>query len=142
MRANLGDVKIRNLDRARLIQFGRDRAKQGAGAVTLGIDFTFIRTLMVDAAAIHGITLSTEPVLLARTALKRLGLIGKGQERDRRPGAEAAAKPVAAKPAMTQTMENYRSSPPCCRAQRAARLKNLLRTQHSTFTRDVDQASL
>jgi integrase len=88
LRRNLGDVKVRHLDRARLIQFGRDRAKQGAGGVTLSIDLTFIKTILVDAAAIHGIALSTEPVLLARTALKRLGLIKKGQERDRRPTAE------------------------------------------------------
>ena len=33
----------------------------------------------------HGIDVAMEPVQLARIALKRLGLIGKGNERDRRP---------------------------------------------------------
>jgi integrase len=37
------------------------------------------------AAAVHGVILSVEPVLLARIALARLGLVGKGNERDRRP---------------------------------------------------------
>ncbi len=33
----------------------------------------------------HGLDISSEPVDFARIALKRLGLIGKGTERDRRP---------------------------------------------------------
>ncbi|WP_198022751.1 MULTISPECIES: hypothetical protein [unclassified Methylosinus] len=40
---------------------------------------------MPHAAAVHGIQLSTEPTDLARIALNRLGLVGKGNERDRRP---------------------------------------------------------
>jgi integrase len=34
---------------------------------------------------VHGLPISTEQVGLARIALKRLGLVGKGMERDRRP---------------------------------------------------------
>lgn len=49
------------------------------------MDFGYIKTLLSRAAAFHGVTLSTEPLDLARTALKRLGLIGKGKEQDRRP---------------------------------------------------------
>lgn len=85
LKRKLGEVNLRDLDRDRLIKFGRDRAKEGAGKVTLSIDFTFIRTIMVHAAAVHGIEIVTEEVFLARTALKLLGLIGKGRERDRRP---------------------------------------------------------
>ena len=62
----LGTLRIANLDRERLIRFGRERAKSGAGPVTLGD--------------------------LARIALKRLGLIGKGHERDRRPTEEELTK--------------------------------------------------
>lgn len=81
----LGHLKITELDRERLIKFGRDRAKEGAGPVTLAMDFGYIKTVLSHAAAVHGVTISTEPLDLARIALKRLGLIGKGNERDRRP---------------------------------------------------------
>lgn len=81
----LGHLKITELDRERLIKFGRERAKEGAGPVTLGMDFGYIKTVLSHAAAVHGVTISTEPLDLARIALKRLGLIGKGNERDRRP---------------------------------------------------------
>jgi integrase len=85
LKRKIGDIGLRDLDRHRLIKFGRERAKEGAGKATLSIDFTFIKTIMVHAAAVHGIEVITEEVFLARTALKLLGLIGKGKERDRRP---------------------------------------------------------
>jgi integrase len=81
----LGNVVLGDLTRERLIEFGKARAKEGAGPVTLGIDIGYIRTVLVHAAAIHGINVPTEQVTLARVALRRLGLIGKGNERDRRP---------------------------------------------------------
>ena len=74
----LGHLKITELDRERFIKFGKDRAKEGAGPVTLGMDFGYIRTVLSHAAAVHGLTISTETLDLARLALKRLGLIGKG----------------------------------------------------------------
>ena len=55
------------------------------GPVTLGIDIGVIKRVITHAAAVHGLDISPEPVDLARVALKRLGLIGKGKERDRRP---------------------------------------------------------
>jgi integrase len=81
----LGRLRLPELDRERLIQFGKERAREGAGAVTLGIDLGYIKTILSHAAAVHGVILSTEPVELARIALMRLGLVGKGDERDRRP---------------------------------------------------------
>jgi integrase len=81
----LGTCKLGELDRERLIQFGRDRAKEGAGPVTLGIDLGYIKTMLAHAAAVHGVQVSMEPIDLARIALGRLGLVGKGTERDRRP---------------------------------------------------------
>ncbi len=59
------------------------RAEQGAGPVTLGIDIGVIKMIITHAAAVHGLDISPEPVDLARVALKRLGLIGKGTERER-----------------------------------------------------------
>jgi integrase len=73
------------LNRERLIEFGRKRAKQGAGPATLSIDLSFIRTIITHAAAVHGIEVSAEDARLARVALSHLSLVGKSKERDRRP---------------------------------------------------------
>jgi len=74
-----------SLDRPTLIDYGKMLAEQGAGPVTLGIDIGVTKVIITHAAAVHGLGISSEPVDLARVALKRLGLIGKGTERDRRP---------------------------------------------------------
>ncbi|WFU14335.1 site-specific integrase [Bradyrhizobium sp. CB3481] len=85
LKESLGTVKLTHLNRERLIEFGRKRAKQGAGPATLAIDFAFIRTVVTHATAVHGIEVSAEEVRLARFAMKHLGLVGKSDERDRRP---------------------------------------------------------
>jgi integrase len=92
----LGRFRISELDRERLIQFGKARAHEGAGPVTLGIDLGYIKTILTHAAAVHGVVLSTEPIALARIALARLGLVGKGNERDRRPTQDELDRLVAA----------------------------------------------
>jgi integrase len=81
----LGKLKINELDRDRLIAFGKTRAAEGAGPMTLSIDIGMIKLVLQHAAAVHGIRVSVEAVDMARYALKRLGLVGKGVERDRRP---------------------------------------------------------
>lgn len=85
LKLTLGGVQISKLDRARLVEYGKKRAKQDAGPATLAIDFSFIRTILSHAAAVHGIDAAAEDVRLARIALTRLGLIGRSVERDRRP---------------------------------------------------------
>ncbi|WP_146991433.1 site-specific integrase [Bradyrhizobium macuxiense] len=85
LKEDLGSTKLLRLDRERLIEYGRKRAKEGAGPATLAIDMSFIRTIATHAAAVHGIEVSAEEVRLARFALKHLGLVGKSDERDRRP---------------------------------------------------------
>lgn len=85
LKIKLGKTGLRDLSRDRLIQFGKERAKEGAGPVTTGMDLGYIKTILTHAAAVHGVAVSPEPVDLARVALKRLGLVGKGRERDRRP---------------------------------------------------------
>lgn len=88
----LGKLKPSELDREKLIEFGKERAKEGAGPVTLSIDLGYIKTVLSHAAAVHGIYASTEGIDLARIDLARLGLVGKSNERDRRPtGAEVDA---------------------------------------------------
>ncbi|WP_411892142.1 hypothetical protein [Yoonia sp. SDW83-1] len=83
MKNDLGKERIGHIDRAMLIEYGRWRAKKGAGPVTLGIDIGVIKMIITHAEAVHGLGISSEPVDLARITLKRLGLIGKGTERDR-----------------------------------------------------------
>ncbi len=83
-----GALRIRDLDRERLIRFGRDRAKEGAGPMTVGMDIGAIKLIVTHVAAVHGIEISAEPVQQARIALNRLGLVGKSNERDRRPAEE------------------------------------------------------
>jgi integrase len=73
------------LDRERVIRFGRKRAAEGAGPVTLSMDIGAIKLVLSHVAAVHGVAVPVEPVDLARIALKRLGLVGKSNERDRRP---------------------------------------------------------
>lgn len=85
LKRDLGKEKIGHLDRQKLIDYGKMRADQGAGPVTLSIDIGVIKMIITHAAAVHGFDISPEPVDLARVALKRLGLIGKCTERDRRP---------------------------------------------------------
>jgi len=94
LKRDLGKEKIGHLDRSRLIDYGKMRAEQGAGPVILGIDIGVIKMIITHAAAVHGLDISPEPVDLARVALKRLGLIGKGTERDRRPHHGRAEPPL------------------------------------------------
>jgi len=84
----LGALQRTEQNRERLIRFGRDRARAGAGPVTLGQDIGAIKLVISHAAAVHGVEVSVEPVNFARIAMRSLGLIGKGNERDRRPSEE------------------------------------------------------
>jgi hypothetical protein len=85
LKRKLGKIRISDLSRERLIAFGRERLKEGAGPVTISMDIGYLRTVITHAAAIHGIAVSLEAVDLARIALKRLGLIGKSRERGSSP---------------------------------------------------------
>lgn len=82
---HLGQVKISQLTRLAVLEYGKIRAKEGAGPATLAADISYIHTVITHAAAIHGLKVSTEQIDLARIALRRLGLIGRSNQRDRRP---------------------------------------------------------
>lgn len=85
LKRQLGKLNMSELDRERLVKFGRERGAAGAGPVTLSMDMGAIKLVVQHAAAVHGLQVKVEPIDLARIALKRLGLIGKSNERDRRP---------------------------------------------------------
>ena len=95
LKRELGGRNMAELDRDRIIRFGRAQAEQGAGPVTLSIDIGTIKLVLSHAAAVHGVAVPVEPVDLAWIALKRLGLVGKGNERDRRPTDDELAKLIA-----------------------------------------------
>ena len=92
LKRELGHLKAGELDREQLVRFGRRRAGEGAGPVTLSMDIGAIRLVVAHAAAVHGLPVVIEPIDLARGALKRLGLVGKSNERDRRPTEDELAK--------------------------------------------------
>lgn len=95
LQARLGHVRLEVLDRERIIQFARERRAEGAGPPTLSADISYIKTVLLHASAVHGLPVSPDQVDLARVALKRLGLVGKAQERDRRPTQEELDRLIA-----------------------------------------------
>lgn len=92
LKKRLGALNMTTLDRESLVSFGRARAIEGAGPMTLGSDIGAIKLVLSHAAAVHGLPVRVEPVDLARIALKRLGLVGKSNQRDRRPTEEELEK--------------------------------------------------
>jgi integrase len=95
LKRELGSRGMVEIDRERIVKFGRRRSAQGAGPTTIGIDVGVIKLVLQHAAAVHGLPVRTEPVDLGRIALKRLGLIGHSNERDRRPTDEELEKLIA-----------------------------------------------
>lgn len=86
LRQRLGRCNMTSLDRERRIAFGWDRAAQGAGPVTLGIDIGMIKLVLSHAAAVHEVPVTIEPINLARIALKRLsGIMHRGWRVQRHP---------------------------------------------------------
>lgn len=85
LKRELGSLNMVEIDRDRIVRFGRMRALQGAGPTTVSIDVGTIKLVLQHAAAVHGLPVKVEPVDLGRVALKRLGLVGASNERDRRP---------------------------------------------------------
>ncbi len=92
LEAELGSLKYPELTRQRLIDFAKARRREGAGPVTVATDLGYLRTVLIHASALHGIELSLDPLKLARAALSLIGVVGKGNERDRRPTTEELAR--------------------------------------------------
>jgi len=88
LRRTIGKTAYAKIDRQFIIEFGRTRARGGTGPVTIGMYVGWIKLVFAHASAVHEIDTKIEPIELGRLALKHLGLIGKSQERDRRPTQE------------------------------------------------------
>lgn len=85
LQTDFGAVSLTALTREWVIEFGRSRAKAGAGPVTVAMDLSYLGTILEHSAAVYGYAVPTEQLRLGRIALLRLGLVGKSHERDRRP---------------------------------------------------------
>lgn len=92
----IGETPYARIDRQFIIDFGRERARGGAGPVTVGMYVGWIKLVFAHASAVHEIDTQLEPIEKGRLALKHLGLIGKSQERDRRPTQEELERLFAA----------------------------------------------
>ena len=46
------------------IQFGKDRAKEGVGPVTISMDIGYIKPVVSHAAAVHGVRVQVEPIAI------------------------------------------------------------------------------
>lgn len=89
------------------------------------MDIGAIRLVLSHAAAAHGLPASIEQVDLGRIALKRLGLVGKSNQRDRRPTDDELAKLIAhfdGNPRQLNPMGRiikFAVPPPCARRRSA-----------------------
>ena len=54
LQVEIGHIQLCDLNREFLLDYGKRRAKTGAGPVTLGMEIGYIRTVLVHAAAVHG----------------------------------------------------------------------------------------
>ena len=88
LKLDIGHMRIDQIDRETVVEFGRQRSHEGAGPPTIAMDISYLKTILLHAKAVHGVHTPVEEINLARVALNRLGLIGKSRERDRRPSQE------------------------------------------------------
>lgn len=85
LKDRLGHYPFHDMTRQRFVDFGRERAREGAGPATVGAEISYIKTILTHSAAVHGVSVSSEEIDLARVALSRLGIVGRSNERNRRP---------------------------------------------------------
>ena len=60
LNTKLGKLKLKDLTRERLIQFGKDHAREGAGPVTMDIGYTNL--VVSHASAVHEVRVPVEPM--------------------------------------------------------------------------------
>ena len=92
--AKLGKTKIVDLDSGTTdpVWQGSKQGRRRAGHRRNGPVLYW--NVIAHVAAVHGIAVSPETVDLARSALKRLGLVGRGRARDRRPTDDELKRPL------------------------------------------------
>jgi integrase len=82
----IGSVTLSDLTKQRIIKYCDDRAtKHGAGPATIAQDLIYLHGLLKVARAHWDIPVNLAAVTDARAVLKERGIIGKSDERERRP---------------------------------------------------------
>lgn len=90
-----GDTPCSKVDAPWVIQYAIRRKGEGAGPSTVNQDIAFLRSVFSVAHGVLGVPVSEIPFIEARPTLKKLGLVGKSEERERRPTLEEMTDIVA-----------------------------------------------
>lgn len=88
LEARIGPTRLRDLTTEAVIAYARKRRKEGAGRATVGMDLSYLGTVLRHARALWRVQVTPVPVREAQDALTIAGEIGKSGQRDRRPTAE------------------------------------------------------
>jgi integrase len=91
LKTDLDAVKLRDLTAGRVIRFARERHAGGAGPVTIGVDLSYLGTVLRTARALWRLAVNDAAVGEARDALRMIGLVARSRERDRRPTVDEIA---------------------------------------------------
>lgn len=83
IKAQLGDVSVRDLSAERIVEYITD--ERGIEGVTASIDLTYLKGVLKVARALWKVGVPPGVVDEAREILKYMGLVGRSNERDRRP---------------------------------------------------------
>lgn len=81
----MGSVTLASLTDTAIVDYAKKRHAKGAGGVTIGIELTYLGTVLKLARALWKIPFREDPIEEARPSLRHIGLVKKSQERDRRP---------------------------------------------------------
>jgi integrase len=83
-RNELGTEKVADLTTARLVRYFDDRARDGAGRVTIAAQFSYLLDALKTARGLWHWDVPLQAAMDARLALGKAGLAGKSNTRDRR----------------------------------------------------------
>jgi integrase len=84
LRRDCGDWKAQHITASQIIEYCRSRATGDAGPVTVNADLSYLGSVLRVARAVWRLDVP-DVIKDARMALGLLGVIGKSQQRDRRP---------------------------------------------------------
>lgn len=85
LKRELGAVSMSGLTTDRLVEHVRKRRSDGAGGVTIGVEFTYLGGVLKAARDLWKLPVDLDAISGARANMKYMGLSTKSTERDRRP---------------------------------------------------------
>lgn len=85
LQRDLGHVRLAELNAQTIIGFARKRRNEGAGGVTVAMDITYIKTVLLYARGAWAVRADIDAVRDARAFLSSQGIVSRSTERDRRP---------------------------------------------------------